>query len=75
MHVTNRARVKPPTTATRRVAIVWRALRALSQTLEFPEQRVINTLGAKCVSRTTNGVRRIRNLFASATDVEGPVER
>ena len=75
MHVTNRARVMPPTTLSRHVAIAGGAPHVHTLALDYPVQIVINISGAKRVSRTTNRVPRIRNLFASERDVARPVER
>jgi hypothetical protein len=75
MHVTNRARVMPHTTVSRHVAIACGAPRVHTLALDFHVQSVIEISGAKRVSRTTNRVPRIRNLFARERDVARPVER
>ena len=75
MHVTNRARVMPHTTVSRHVAIAGGAPRVLTQESDYHVQSVIDISGAKRVSRNTNRVPRIRNLFASERDVARPVER
>ena len=75
MHVTNRARVMPHNAVSRHVAIAGGAPHVHTLALNYPVQIVIEISGAKRVSRTTNRVPRIRNLFASETNVARPVER
>ena len=65
----------PPTAVTIPAVNVWRAPRAPSQPSESPAPNVTDILGAKCVSRTTSTVPRIRNPFVSARDAARPVER
>jgi hypothetical protein len=57
------------TCVTKRVAIVWRDPRAPSPLSEFPAPNVIDILGSKRVSRTTNRVRRIRIPFMDAGEI------
>ena len=65
----------PHTSATRRVAIVWLGLLAISPPSESLGPNVIHISGAKRVSRITGRATRIRNPFVSARYVAGPVER
>jgi len=75
MHVTNRARVMPHTAVSRHVAIAGGAHRVLTQESDYPVRSVIDISGDKRVSRTTNRLPRIRNLFASERNAARPVER
>ena len=75
MHVTNRARVMPHTSVSRRVTIACGAPRVLTLASDYPVQSVIDISGATRVSRTINIVPRLRNLFESERDVAKPMER
>ena len=65
----------PHTAVSRRVTIADGVPRVLTQESDFPVQSLIEISGATRVSRTTNRVPRIRNVYASERDVARPVER
>ena len=69
MHVTNRARVKLHTVATRRAAVAWRAIHVLAPASDYSAQSVLDISGAKRFSRTTNRVRLTRNPFVYAAEI------